>query len=118
MSQTPVRTISQMTREECRQYFQQMIAENNYWLYRAILAIYDRQTESEKKYEDVTHRNGQGFTPADARILCSFAKQILKRNNNQRETLYDNSLSEKQQDWARRLMPKYARQLVRIAKAA
>jgi hypothetical protein len=60
------------------------------------------------------HHNGVGFNGRDAAILSSFAKQIMswEATSNPR---YPQPLSPKQFDLARRMMPKYAGQLARIA---
>ena len=47
---------------------------------RALVFLYNRQTADEKVSEDVKHRNGMGFTPADARMGCSMA-EFYKKNN-------------------------------------
>ena len=40
---------------------------DDHWLYRALLAIFDRQTADEKIAYDTKYRNGMGFNSADAR---------------------------------------------------
>lgn len=71
-------------------------------LEKGIQRIYEYQTSSEKVSRDVKFNNGVGFKPQDAYILSSFAQQ-LKRGYH---------LSEKQTYIAKKLMPKYAGQLV------
>ena len=47
---------------------------------RALLAINARQTQSEQDVEATRLHNGVGFTPADARMGTSMAKQFLSKN--------------------------------------
>lgn len=44
---------------------------------RAVLAIYNRQTEDEKNSSTTTHRNGRGFSGAHAELGTYYAKWIL-----------------------------------------
>ena len=73
------------------------------WCRRALLRIYANQELDEQLIADTTKRNGVGFTPADAPILTSLAKQMLERN----------WLSPRQWEILYKLLPKYARQLQR-----
>lgn len=82
------------------------IASDDRALERGILAIYARQTADEQATEATRHRNGAGFTGADAELLSSFAKQIQRGRR----------LTAKQLPYARRKMAKYAGQLLRVAK--
>ena len=76
------------------------------WLFRGILAIYEKQTMDEKNSKVTCHENGVGFNGTDAEILSSFAEGIKKYG----------SLTQKQIPIARKKMIKYAGQLARIAK--
>jgi len=76
------------------------------WLYRGILAIYNKQTTEEQSAEATLKHNKVGFNSCDAYILSSFARQILQKGR----------LSARQIDVARKKMPKYAGQLIKIAK--
>lgn len=73
------------------------------WCKRALLRIYANQELDEQAAANVTKRNGVGFTPADAKLLTSLAKQMIERS----------WLSAKQWEILYKLMPKYARQLQR-----
>lgn len=77
------------------------------WIERAVIAIFNKQTENEKEVESTNIRNNVGFTGADAKILTSFAKQLLKNKNRH--------LSDKQLAIAKRRIVKYAGQLAKIA---
>ena len=74
------------------------------WAQRALLAIYRNQTEDEKVAADVKHHNSMGFRCMDSIILTSFANQLQQRG----------SLSPKQMSVVFKLMPKYARQLMKF----
>lgn len=84
------------------------------WLIRGILAIYARQTTDEKSSQTTKYTNGMGFNGRDAAILSSFAKQILSWQATENPR-FRQPLSEKQFNLARRMMPKYAGQLAKIA---
>lgn len=76
------------------------------WCKRALLRIYANQELDEQQAATVIKRNGVGFTPADAKLLTSFAEQ-LKRGG---------ALSPKQWQALYAAMPKYAGQLRRCAR--
>ena len=71
---------------------------------RGLLAIFRNQTEDEKVAADVKHHNSMGFRCMDSIILTSFANQLQQRG----------SLSPKQMNVVFKLMPKYARQLMKF----
>ena len=91
--------------KDARLMVQENLQCSQKWLLRGIVAIFERQTADEANQEIVRYRNGVGFGAADCEILSSFAKTILRRG----------CLSSKQLLVARKLMMKYAGQLVRIA---
>ncbi len=78
---------------------------DNRWLFKGLLAIYDRQTEDEKSSEITKHENSIGFNGVDANILTAFAKHYKEHG----------WLSKKQIDLTRKKMLKYSSQLSRIA---
>jgi hypothetical protein len=88
-------------------YFRNMLATNQDWLERAVLAIDERQTFDERQSQETKHRNAQGWNSADARYGGYLARYI--RNGNR--------LSGSHVEKARRIIRKYAGQLVRIARA-
>jgi hypothetical protein len=75
------------------------------WLIRGLLALYQRQTESEKSTATTDASNKMGFSVFDAELLSSFAKQVLNGD----------TLSQRQIDVIRRRLPKYVNQLTKIA---
>ena len=80
------------------------LATDMRWAQRALLAIFRNQTSDEQVSANVTHYNNMGFRCMDSIILTSFANQLQTRG----------SLSPKQMSIVFRLMPKYARQLMKF----
>lgn len=89
------------TREE----IEAKIMGSDQWLYRSILAIFNKQTEDEKSSETTKDSNGVGFTGCDAGYFSYLAKW-LKRNGE----LTGNHLAR-----ARKGIMKYGAQLAKIA---
>lgn len=87
------------------EFIRTKLGTNEAWAKKALLKIYDRQTQDEKSSESTNHHNNVGFTGADAHILSSFAKQLL----------YKKFLSPKQMAIVLRKMPKYCRQIMSIS---
>lgn len=81
------------------------VSSNPLWAERAIAALYERQTATEKAIGQTVVLNGIGFNGADADILSSFGLQIQRGRR----------LSPKQLAIAFKKLPKYAGQLLRIA---
>jgi SNF2 family DNA or RNA helicase len=78
-----------------------MRLDNYEYVCEVLKFLYARQTESEKSTDCTIEQNGSGFNAVDAPILSSFTTQILKGA----------TLSEKQLNIAKKLLPKYAKQL-------
>ena len=57
----------------------ELLQSNDKAVGRALVALYARQTESEKCTEATLNNNGEGFTPADAFIGGSMAKFFADR---------------------------------------
>lgn len=89
-------------------HIKQMVATNDAWALRALSRIYEYQTTAEQTAGHTRDLNGVGFSGADSEILSSFADQLLRGRK----------MSEKQMVIIHRKMPKYARQLMRIADSA
>jgi hypothetical protein len=89
------------TREEV----QHNIHTNYKWLARAVLALYQRQTDDEKRHKTTISRNGIGFTGCDAKYMSQIAQQLLAGR----------VLTTQDQYKVRHLLKKYAGQLTRIA---
>jgi hypothetical protein len=83
----------------------EMLSSNDKAVWRAVHALYRKQTPTEQESEQTHEKNNRGFNGVDAPILTSFAKQFEQRG----------WLSNKQTDLARKKLIKYANQLAAIA---
>lgn len=91
-----------ITKKAQREYLRKMLSVNKKWAIRALLLIYDYQTEDEKVEEITRNLNGVGFTGTDGEILTSFANQYLRKGQ----------LSDRQMDLLMKKMKKYWRQVL------
>lgn len=80
---------------------------NDEWVERAIVAIYKLQTRAEQATQSTREHNGVGFNSADARRGSYYARWIMSGKH----------LSGRHRTMGRRLIVKYASQLVKIAKS-
>lgn len=62
------------------EYIGYVLTTNDKAVERAIVVLYNRQTNDEKRDKNTRHRNGRGFNGADARIGSYLAEWILKGN--------------------------------------
>jgi len=83
----------------------ELLERNNVAVVRAILALYERQTEDEKAAKETKQHNGRGFNSIDANFLSDIAVKLPK---------YDYKMTERQLKTARKMLRKYAGQLVQI----
>ena len=81
------------------------IATRDHQAIKALITVYNNQTDSEQSSETTKVHNGVGFTPIDAEFMTSLAKQYLEKK----------SLSKKQLIYVKKTMPKYASQLIEQA---
>ena len=93
------------SKADAKRKIQALIDTNDRAVARAILAVYEYQTASEKSFGSTTDANGVGFSGVDAELLSSFAER-LKRGY---------ALTEKQLPFARKKIRKYWNQLRYIA---
>lgn len=98
-----------------KEQIQTLLRTNNKAIIRALFVLNERQTEDEKGSETTIKKNGQGFTPADARMGTSMVN-FYKKNG---------YLSEKQiAYWLKpnakgtERIVKYTNQLLEISKAS
>jgi hypothetical protein len=96
--QQPNRTWS---KEEIKHH----INTNDTQLERALLLLYNRQTEDERTQQTTSHHNGIGFNGVDAPFLSSCAEGLKKHGR----------LTPKQIAPVRKAMQKYIGQLTEIA---
>ena len=99
------KTMEKVTKAQIQNFVKAKLSSDQVWAKRALLRIYEYQTEDEKMAEETELNNGVGFTGVDGKILSSFAKQ-LKRTG---------SLSPKQTVLLMKKMPKYWAQIVKIS---
>ena len=89
------------------------VSSNPIWAERAIVALWRYQTAHEQIAGETNVKNGVGFNGNDAYILTSFAEQI---NRKERQGVpAGRRLSPKQLVIAYKKLPKYAKQLFKIA---
>jgi hypothetical protein len=93
------------TKKDRKQQIKELLLTNDRAVARGVVAIYKRQTDVEQDQMSTTDTNGVGFNGLDAEIMSSFAQRLL------RGVL----LSDKQMACARKLIVKYAGQLMDIA---
>ena len=82
-----------------------MIVNSDQAVERAILAIYARQTDSEKAQGETTKLNGVGFNGAHARVGSYYARWLKSGKN----------LTGKHLEKGRKIALRYTRQLADIA---
>lgn len=92
------------TKKNAQEMIKANLAESDKWVQRAILAIYARQTESEKHSSDTEVWNNIGFSSCHANFMSSLAQRLNLKLN----------LSEKQMVIGRKIISKYSRQLLDI----
>lgn len=87
------------------EYIRALLDRSDYAVERAILAIFNRQTEDEKVGKTTIHSNGVGFSGFDSSTGTYYAKWILGGNK----------LTGKHLVRGRKMAHKYVRQLSEIA---
>lgn len=97
-----------------------MLETDDRWLLVGLLTIYKYQTEAEKANRAVLTNNNVGFNSADGNRLSGMATWLLRQTPEEKIRRNPNvKLSDYFDQWAeeviRQRMPKYARQLTRIA---
>ena len=94
------------TNKQWEQYLKHLVKTNDVALFRAIVLIYNNQTDEEKFKGECVEDNNMGFSKYDVRELSALALKIKSRR----------PLSEAEIARARNKMPKYWRQLMVISK--
>lgn len=82
-----------------------LVTTNDKALVRALMVVYNNQTQSEQAVEATTEQNGIGFTSFDAEMLTSFAKFAIRNG----------FLTEAQMVCLRSRITKYWKQLLQAA---
>lgn len=96
---------TKITKTTKEKFLKEKLSTDANWAKRALLRIFDFQTNEEKNVEYVKVINGIGFTAFDAEILTSFAKQLNKTGR----------LSDLQMKVLKSKMPKYWNQVLMIS---
>lgn len=91
-----------------------LLMSNDKAIARAVVVLNERQTADEQRSEDTRYLNGEGFTPADARMGSSMAKFFTARGYLTEKQLAYWKKPNKNGTWR---ICKYAGQLLEIAKA-
>jgi hypothetical protein len=97
--------MKKVTKKAQEQFLKRMLASNPNWATRALVRVYENQTEDEQNSAYTIEDNGVGFTGADATILTSFTEQYLRRG----------SLSPKQYTLLHKKIGKYWRQILAVS---
>lgn len=90
-----------------------LLVTDNALLEMAVVAIWERQTASEKSIKTTNQDNGVGFASCDANNGSYYATYIIKGMDQYGKT-WGQNLSGKHLEKARKFMPKYAGQLAKI----
>lgn len=88
-----------------KKFLRGKLASNKTWALKALVKIYENQTEEEKNVENTITSNGVGFNGTDGTFLTSLAKQFIKKG----------SLSDKQMIYVFKKIVKYWNQILRIS---
>lgn len=94
-----------ITKKLMSQFVKAKLASDEKWAKKALLAIYENQTEDEQLTSATNHLNGVGFGGADAFILTRFAIQLKTRD----------FLSPKQMELVFHKIPRYSRQIIELS---
>lgn len=100
-------TSTKMTIAAKKQWVLNKLDENSRWVEKAVVAIFNRQTNDEQRTNSTNNNNSMGFNGLDAEFGSSLAKAILKYGK----------LTPNQAPHARRIIGKYWKQLIEVAEA-
>ena len=95
-----------MSKKWNKENISNLLQTNDKMIIKSLIELYKKQTIDEQIQESTKHTNNQGFTSGDAKRMTLIAKWAMARNN---------FLTEKQINWLRPKLIKYATQLSRIA---
>lgn len=93
------------TKQELKDALKSQIATNGDKAIKALMTVYSYQTFEEQSDGVTKFYNGVGFSGKDSQILSSFAEHYKAHG----------TLSEKQMKLLKRLMPRYANQLLNLS---
>ena len=95
----PKGNLSQWTEDKIRT----KINSNVDFFFRALIRIYNNQTQDEKMDHNASYKNGMGFSKYDAPYMTKLAVQLLK----------EEGLTKAQIRAGRKIMVKYSKQLLK-----
>lgn len=93
------------TKAELKEMLKKQIATNDNKAVHALMTVYSFQTDQEQNDGHTIEYNKRGFSGVDSQILSSFAEQYKTKGY----------LSDKQMVLVKRLMPRYANQLLELS---
>jgi hypothetical protein len=115
---------SDLTNDPARiDFLKDQLTKDDRLIMRALIRIHQNQTADEQRTKTVEKHNGIGFRAMDAKILTEYVQTATRRGAVPKIAAKDQPfqletvLSEKQAAYLRRIMPKYARQLLKEIKA-
>jgi len=94
-----------LTQKDRMNYVRNRLKNDTQWALRALVVVFNHQTDSEKVTETTHYYNNVGFAGNDAPLFSSLAKQFIRKGK----------LSEKQMYHVMRKMHKYSRQVINNA---
>lgn len=102
-----------------------MLATDDRWLERAIVALHRRQTDLEQRVRETFNKNEIGLQVADARLFSAYAEKIQRLASEGREIgtcLSETEKREARRPWARPRIPipticKYRQQVLDMIEA-
>ena len=93
------------TKEEMKENIKAQIRNDNNKAIHALMTIYSYQTDMEQENGHTVVYNGVGFGGVDSEILSSYAEKYHRYGK----------LTPSQMTWVKKLMPKYAGQLLELS---
>lgn len=94
-----------ITKKQQITFLKKQLSSNKKWALKALIRIYQFQTDNEQTCGETIEENGVGFSGSHSVILSSIANQVI----------HYNSISNKQLAIVHRIIPHYARQILNIS---
>lgn len=105
-------------------HIKHQLMHNDRWMVCGVVAIYNRQTASEKTSQHTQEHNGVGYSGVDGTFMSSIAEQLIRKQAHihakDKSKPFDvrEYLSANQLPHVRKRILKYAQQLMRLAEGA
>lgn len=93
------------TKIEVEAYIRMKLKEDQDWLKRACVRIYEKQTIEEREKGRSIHYNGVGFNRHDGPLMSSIAKSIKRGRQ----------LSKQEFEKMQEIIPRYSSQIIKMA---